>query len=120
MKPKTLFLILSVAGAVIPFIEFVPWVLENGLNLRLMIAELFETQISAFFALDVIVSALVVVAFALIERSRLRMRFWFLPIVGVACVGVSFGLPLLLYLREVEFERRESSVIPIRSPKPPG
>ncbi|MBV8818069.1 MAG: DUF2834 domain-containing protein, partial [Acidobacteriaceae bacterium] len=33
------------------------------------------------------------------ERKVLGGRVW-LPVVAVFCVGVSLGLPLLLYLRE--------------------
>lgn len=104
MKPKTVYLMLAITGAVIPFIEFVPWLLEHGVNLRLMIVELFANRIGAFFGLDVIVAAIVVIVFALIERHHHGICFWYLPVAGVACFGVSFGLPLLLYLREVELE----------------
>ena len=63
------FLILAVVGSVIPLLEFVPWVLEQGLNLQLMLAEPFENRISALFGLDVILSAIVVLVFALISAA---------------------------------------------------
>ena len=97
---KHLYLALAIAGAVIPSIAIVPWLAEHGLDLPLLVRELFANRVSAFFGLDVVVSALVVFVFAYAERRRLRRRWW-MPVAGVLLVGVSLGLPLLLYLREV-------------------
>ena len=102
MKPKNVYLILCVAGLVIPSVEFAPWVAEHGLNLRLMFAELFSTRIGGFFGLDVIVSAVVVFCFVRSERNH--MKTWWLPIVATLLGGVSVGLPLALYLREASRE----------------
>jgi hypothetical protein len=99
MKPKHFYLALCVAGTVIPYMQLAPWLAEHGLDPRLFIAELFSTRIGAFFRLDVMVSAVVVIAFAWFERRRLGARWW-LPIHATLLVGVSLGLPLALYLRE--------------------
>jgi hypothetical protein len=100
MKPRHLYLLLSVAGFLLPFSQFAPWLLQHGPDMPLMMKELFANRISSFFALDVILSACVVFAFAALEHRRSRMRLWWLPILATLAVGVSFGLPLLLYLRE--------------------
>jgi hypothetical protein len=55
--------------------------------------------VAGAFAIDIIVSAVVVIAFVLIEGQRLRVRHLWAPIVGIL-VGVCFALPLFLYLRE--------------------
>ena len=57
MRPKTLYLVLCFAGAVLPYAEFVPWLDQQGLNLALFVRELFANRIGAFFGLDVIFSA---------------------------------------------------------------
>lgn len=106
MKPKHLYLALSVAGLIIPYGAFAPWVAEHGLNLRLFVAELFATRIGAFFGLDVLVSAIVLFRFIAVERSRLSIRLWWVPIAAVLCVGVSLGLPLFLYFREGALEQQ--------------
>ena len=98
MKPRHVYAMLCVLGAVIPLMEFAPWAMEHGLKLRLMFTELFSTRIGGFFGLDVIVSAVVVFAFVICERRR--MKLWWLPILVTLGVGVSAGLPLALYLRE--------------------
>ena len=99
MKPKHLYLLLCVAGIALPYWQFIPWVLDHGLNLRLMIEQLFANRISAFFGMDVLVSAVVVCVFSRMERASLGGKRW-LPVLAVLTVGVSLGLPLLLYLRE--------------------
>jgi hypothetical protein len=47
------YLILAVVGTIVPYSFFVPWLMEHGLNIRLMMTELFSTRIGAFFGCDV-------------------------------------------------------------------
>ena len=106
MKPRTLYLILCLAGVIAPYAEFGPWVMQHGLNLALFVRELFGNRIGAFFGMDVIVSAAALIAFARIEGARAGVRHRWMVVAAVLTVGVSLGLPLFLYLREVELERR--------------
>ncbi len=99
IKSKHIYLLLAIAGLVLPYMQFVPWVLEHGLDMRLFVAQLFASRISAFFGMDVLVPAAVVVVFLWAERSRLGNRLW-IPLVALVTVGVSLALPLALYLRE--------------------
>jgi len=98
MNARRVYLLLFLAGVVIPYLEFGPWVAEHGLNLRLMIEQLFANRIGAFFGADVALSAVAVFVFAGVERRRIG-GLWWLPVVAVLLAGVSAGLPLLLYLR---------------------
>jgi hypothetical protein len=106
MKPKTLYFILCVAGIIIPYAEFIPWLHQNGLNLPLLVRELFANRIGAFFGMDVIVSAVALLSFTWLESKRLAVRNRWLVAGAVITVGVSLGLPLYLYLREIALERR--------------
>jgi len=105
MKPKTLYLVLCFAGVLVPYWQFVPWLLQHGLNLALFARELFANRIAAFFGMDVVVSAIVLLVFTRIESARLGVRRRWLVVVAVLTVGVSLGLPLFLYLRELELEK---------------
>jgi Terpene cyclase DEP1 len=105
MKPKTIYLALCFLGAFLPYWQFLPWVSQHGLNGSLFLHELFANRISAFFGMDVIVSALVVLVFMAVERRQLNSRKWWLPIAALLLVGVSLSLPLFLYLRELHLER---------------
>ncbi len=84
--------------------KFLPWVAEHGLNATLFAQELFVNRISTFFAMDVIVSAVVLIRFIRMESSRLSIPRWWLPLAATLTVGVSFGLPLFLYMRELKLE----------------
>jgi len=100
MKLRHLYLFFCVVGFVLPYWQFLPWVVEHGLNMRLFFQELFASRISSFFGLDVFISAVVFGSFASTEAGRLRMKNLWLPFVGLFLVGVSLALPLFLYLRE--------------------
>jgi predicted exporter len=104
MKPKTVYLLLCVAGILLPYSQFVPFVAEHGLDLKLFVEQLFSTRIGAFFGLDVLVSALVLVVFVLVDGRRAGVRSLWTPIAATLAVGVSLGLPLFLYMREAALE----------------
>jgi Protein of unknown function (DUF2834). len=105
MKARYFYLLLCVLGLVLPYSQFVPWLLEHGFNLNLLFRELFANRISAFFAIDVIVSAIVLIWFIQSEGQRLQMRLLWLPTIGTLVVGVSFGFPLFLFLRQTTLDR---------------
>lgn len=92
--------VLAVLGTVLPLSQFLPWALDHGLDVPLFIDELFSTRIGGFFGWDVIVSALVLIIFVLVEGRRLAIGNLWLPITGGFLVGVSLGLPLFLAMRE--------------------
>jgi hypothetical protein len=104
MKPKTIYLALCFAGAVLPYWRFVPWVTQHGINLPLFVHELFANRISAFFGMDVVVSAVVLIVFMRVECARLNIPWRWLPIVALLTVGVSLGFPMFLYMRELRLE----------------
>ena len=107
MKLKTVYLILCVLGLVLPYSQFVPWVVDNGLHMRLFFQQLFANRVGAFFGMDVLVSAVTLMIFARAEGRRLKLgaHARWLTLAAVLTVGVSLGLPLFLYLRERKLER---------------
>jgi Terpene cyclase DEP1 len=102
---RWLYLVLAVLGAFIPYSQFVPWLAEHGLNVRLLFTELFLGRISAFFGLDAIVSALVLLVFIFREGTRRKISTLWLPVAATCLIGVSCGFPLFLYLRERQVGR---------------
>ena len=104
MKPKHVYLILCVLGIALPYSQFVPWLLENGLHMKYFVQQLFANRIGGFFGLDVLVSAIVLFRFVSHEGRRLHIRARWAPIVSTLLIGVSLGFPLFLYLREVTLE----------------
>lgn len=98
MKP--LYLILAMTGFVLPYYFFISFLTANGLNLSLLAQQLFGTPISTFFAVDLLITAVVFWVFLYQEARRLQMRRWWVYIIATLFVGPSFALPLFLYFRE--------------------
>lgn len=101
MKPMThVYIGLALAGAALPLSQFLPWFAVHGLDVPLFIHELFSTRIGGFFGWDVIVSAVALTVFILMEGRRTGLRLLWVPILCTFSVGVSFGLPVFLAMRE--------------------
>ncbi len=105
MKLRHRYLVLATLGILLPYWQFVPWLFEHGLDLSLFFGELFANRVAGFFAMDVLVSAIVLIIFVQVEGRRLGIRGLWIPLVGTLLVGVSFGLPLFLYLRQIQLDR---------------
>jgi len=104
MSRKHAYLALFLIGTVVPYLAFVPWVIDHGLDISRMVEELFANRISAFFGLDVIVSAIVLWVFIAFEGQRKGVRHTWAPIFASLAIGVSAALPLFLFLRESAVE----------------
>lgn len=100
MRLRHLYLFLCVLGGVLPYVSFVPWLTQHGLNVGLFVHELLLTRIGTFFALDVVVSSIVLFTFIFTERRALGIRHVWIPVIATFLVGVSLGLPLFLYMRQ--------------------
>lgn len=97
---KNIYLALALAGIILPYTQFVPWSNANGFNLRLMIGEMFVNQIASGIAIDALLTALVILVFIAFDRKSVRVSYLWLPIAGMFLSGISFALPMYLYLRE--------------------
>jgi hypothetical protein len=100
MRPRTIYALLAVAGTVLPLWQLVRFLSRYGPDAGEFVSQLFGTPIASFFAIDVIVSSIVLITFVLIDGSRRGMKTLWLPIVANLLVGVSLALPLFLWMRE--------------------
>ncbi|MGI2904462.1 DUF2834 domain-containing protein [Tolypothrix sp. VBCCA 56010] len=103
---QSFYLILCILGFVLPYSQFVPFLLEHGLDIKLFFEQLFANRISGFFGMDVAVSSLVLWTFVFSEGTRLKMRYLWVYVVCNLLVGVSFGLPLFLLIRQRQVEQQ--------------
>ena len=101
-----LYAVLCVAGTLLPFSQFLPWLLEHGLDLPLLLSEIVSSRIAAFAWADVLVSAVALLVFIAVEGRRLAMQRLWLPVAATCCVGVSLGLPLFHLMREQQLRRQ--------------
>jgi hypothetical protein len=111
MKARHLYIALCLLGLLGPNAAFLPWLKLNGIDVGLFIRDLFANGVSAFFALDVVVSFIVLCVFVLVEGGRLNLSRRWLPIAAACTVGVSFGLPLFLYQRQAHFDRKAHEIL---------
>lgn len=105
MKIKHLYLLLALLGIAVPYAQFIPFLREHGLNLALIGEQMTANRISAFFTWDLAISAMVLLIFIIYETRRHRIAHAWIAFAGSLFVGVSFGLPFYLYLREAQLER---------------
>jgi hypothetical protein len=105
MRLRHVYLALCVLGVLLPYSQFVPWFLQHSLDLPLFFRQLFANQIGGFFGLDVIVASFVLWVFIFAEGGRLGMRHLWLPVLASLLIGVSLGLPLFLYMRQLHLDK---------------
>jgi hypothetical protein len=96
-----LYAVLCVLGAVLPLWFLGSFLADEGLDLGAFFDQMTGSDIALFAWADVVVTGLVVIVFALYERAR-GLGLWWPAALGTVLVGPSFGLPLLLLLRERE------------------
>lgn len=101
MKPKELvFLLLAALGIVLPMSQFIPASIDGEFTVGGMVAEMTATRTITGVTLDFMVAAVTAVIFGALEARRLRIRTAWIALIGTFLIGLSFGLPFFLYLRE--------------------
>ena len=95
-----LYVALAVAGAIFPYLIFIPWLSDHGAQPGLFVRQLFATGPAAIFASDVLYAAAVFILFVIVEGRRLGMRRLWLPPLLVVLFGLCCGLPAFLAMRE--------------------
>jgi hypothetical protein len=103
MKLRHLYILACILGTILPLRHLYRFLSEQGLDVHAFFAQLYSTPISALFASDVTVSAIVLILFMSVEGRRLGIRRYRLALLGLA-VGVSLALPWFLYLRQCHLD----------------
>jgi uncharacterized protein DUF2834 len=97
---KNIYLVLALLGLLIPYYFLFKFLGSNGLNISLLVQQLFANNISTFFAVDLVISILVFWIYMFAEANKLQMKNSWLYLLASLLVGLSFALPLFLYFRE--------------------
>lgn len=100
MRLKHLYLVLAVIGFVGPYYFLITFLNAHGLDGEAFLQQLFGTQISTFFAVDLLMSSVVFVIYLRHEVRRYSIKRGWLYLISLMTVGLSFALPLFLYVRE--------------------
>lgn len=99
---KSIYLILTIIGSILPWSFLGRFFLEEGLAMDLFLQSIFANSVTSAVAADLLISATVFLCFAFMELKRLGIssRWLFLYIFATFGVGLSCSFPLFLYLRE--------------------
>lgn len=90
---------LAALGALLPYGVFWPFLRAEGIDLPALWAQVSASPGSQFFAMDVLVSALVLALWILRDRRPVSRPQRITCLLGLGLVGVSFALPLFLGFR---------------------
>lgn len=105
---KWLYLLLCVVGIALPMNALMPWLLSHGLDVPAFIDAITRSRVASFGWLDLLVSAVVFFVFVRVEGKRLGMQKLWIPVLATCFVGLSFGLPLFLFMREWRLDSVQS------------
>lgn len=97
---------LSFLGAVLPYSLLGQFLLANGLNFAALKAQAMINPVSGFLAVAWLIAGLVTLVFVWSEGRKMKMKGLWLPLAATVAAGVSCGLPLFLYLRDLNLSRR--------------
>jgi len=106
MTKKNIFLILTILGFIAPYYFFLQLPAESGFNLPLLIQPLFANNFMKGLAMDLTISVITFWIYVFAEANKLQMKNAWLYVLATLLVGLSFALPLFLYVRERQLETK--------------
>ena len=93
-------LALTVVGFVVPNVLLGVFIADEGLDVSGYFSLWTDSTPSTQLTLDLGIAALAFLAWAALEGPRARVRRWWLCIPATLLVGLCFGLPMFLLMRE--------------------
>ena len=97
---KTLYLILAIVGAILPYAFFVQFFANEGVNLTGFVSALFANPAISGFTADLLFTSVVFWIFMVQQRRREKgpNPIWFVML--NLLIGLSCAFPAYLYARE--------------------
>lgn len=105
MVLRYIYLVLAIAGTVLPMSQFIPASMAGEFSVRALIADSTTTPLATGLTLDLAVAATTGLLFIVVEAVRRRIKYAWIAIVGTFLIGFSFGLPFFLFLRQIQMEK---------------
>ena len=105
---KAIFLILAILGTVLPMSQFIPASMDGEFTVGGMFEAMTADRTITGVTFDFFVVVLTALVFGAYEGVRLRIKWFWVPLIGTFLIGASFGFPFFLYLRERAIERQAS------------
>jgi hypothetical protein len=110
MVLKYVYLVLAVAGTILPMSQFIPASLAGEFSIAAMIADSTATPLATGVTLDLAVAASTGLLFIIVEAIRRRIKLAWIAIAGTFLIGFSFGLPFFLFLRQLQIDRQAAAI----------
>jgi hypothetical protein len=105
--------VLAVTGFVVPNVMLGLFIAEHGFDMNLYFDNWFDTLPASQLVADLTIAFLALVAWASWDGPSAGVDRWWVVIPASLLVGVCFGLPLYLYMRE-------RALRPVSSPTRPA
>jgi len=96
---RAFLIVCCIAGIVVPYWFALPFFLTHGANFGLFFEEVFQTDISGFFAADLIVASVIFLVWSLCDSRERKIAGWWIVLLSNLVVGLSLALPLYLLKR---------------------
>ncbi len=100
MSARRTLLILTVVGFVVPNVMLGFYIAQEGLDVAGYFSLWTDSTPSIQLVLDLAIACAALFTWAAVEGPRAGVRRWWLCIPAPLLVGLCFGLPLFLYMRE--------------------
>lgn len=94
---KRLYLLLAVAGGILPYIFFIPFFRENGLNMPGFLQGLFANGPAAGFSADLLFTSFVFWVYMIVQGRKSNGPNPVIFILLNLLIGLSCALPAYLY-----------------------
>jgi hypothetical protein len=104
---ERILLALTIVGFLVPNTMVAIYLADHGIELAGYFEHWFESLPAAQLAADLVIAFVAFGIWSAWEGRRLGMRIWWVTIPASLFVGLCFGLPLFLFLRERALGGRE-------------
>ena len=99
MSLRAFFIVMAIAGAIIPWIFFGSYVGAEGIDLGAFVNGLFATAPAGGFTADLVISSLVFWVWSYVDAQSRNVRYWWIVIPANLLVGLSLAMPLYFAMR---------------------
>ena len=103
---KIIYFILAIIGIILPMSQFIPATIAGEFSLDGLFKDMTQNRILTGVSLDFFIAATAAIVFIIIEGRKKKVSLVWVAIAGTFLIGLSFGLPFFLYLRERSLEKR--------------